>query len=101
MRDRRAPLSRRSGFLILPRRDAAILRALPEVRWRAPPSKNVALIPCSRALRSAAPQPGRAREIGSDVLLTMTDIRGVAVVLLDDDETADTSGVSVLLPERL
>ena len=28
--------------------------------------KNVALIPCSRALRSAAPQPSRVREVGSD-----------------------------------
>ena len=34
-------------------------------------------------------------------MLTMTDMRGVAVFLLDDEEIVETSGDSVLLPERL
>jgi hypothetical protein len=60
MRDRHAPLSHRSGFPILQRPDAAILPALPEVRRRcfregAPLPKNIALIPCSHAWRSASP----------------------------------------------
>jgi hypothetical protein len=59
MRDRHAPLSHGSSFSILPRSDVAVLGLAGRASQRLPTGrtavKNVALIACSRALRSAAP----------------------------------------------